>query len=114
MPARVHVIVGRGDLDAGWAGELGAMLSDSLRQNVVHLVLDATDILFLDKGLCWILEAQARKLRLYHGRLFIAAAPKKLKSWIHLMIPNLDKSEISFVANEKIALKIIQQGLTKD
>lgn len=66
-----HVVVAEGDLDASSAVQLAEALDEPIEMGKTHVVLDMTEVGFIDSMTIHVLMGAARELRQRFGRLVL-------------------------------------------
>jgi anti-anti-sigma factor len=79
-----HVVVAEGDLDMGTAAHLAAALDHPIERGKTHVVLDLTDVRFVDSMAIHVLVGAARELRQRFGRLVIVSRDPGVRRLIEL------------------------------
>jgi stage II sporulation protein AA (anti-sigma F factor antagonist) len=79
-----HVVVAEGDLDVGAASQLAAALDHPIESGKTHVVLDLSDVDFVDSMAIHILVGAARELRQRFGRLVLVSRAPAVRRLIQL------------------------------
>jgi anti-sigma B factor antagonist len=79
-----HVVVAEGDLDLGAATLLAAALDEPIERGKTHVVIDLTEVRFIDSMAIHVLVGAARELRQRFGRLALVTTDPGVRRLIEL------------------------------
>jgi anti-sigma B factor antagonist len=79
-----HVVAVEGDLDVGAAPRLAAALDYPIEQGKTHVVLDLSEVRFVDSMAIHVLVGAARELRQRFGRLVLVSRDPGVRRLIEL------------------------------
>ncbi len=79
-----HVVVAEGDLDASAAVQLAEALDEAIELGKTHVVLDMTEVGFIDSMTVHVLMGAARELRQRFGRLVLVCSDSNARRLIEI------------------------------